>query len=246
MNSTTESLWVIMPVYNEEISIMKVIDEWAPVLRGLQIHFTLLTINDGSKDKTLEILTAAKERVPELKIIDKANSGHGQSCVLGYREAVNSGATYVFQIDSDGQCDPKYFPSVWEKRSTLHSVFGRRISRDDGAFRMFASRIVSLVTWLATGTWVADANVPYRLVPTSILNKVVAAVPNDIYLANILVSVLVKRTAPIHWVPIHFRDRFGGSPSVKPGSFYKQGKLLFHQLRAAVGLAPKDLQRHLA
>jgi glycosyltransferase involved in cell wall biosynthesis len=45
-----------MPVHNEEASVAKVIEEWLPVLRGLQIDFKIAAINDGSKDSTLTML----------------------------------------------------------------------------------------------------------------------------------------------------------------------------------------------
>jgi hypothetical protein len=63
----------------------------------------------------------------------------------------------------------------------------------------------------------------------AIINKV----PEDFYLANIYVSVLSKRHAKICWIPIHFRNRYGGTPSIKAISFVKHGITLFRQLRAA-------------
>lgn len=53
---TSNRLWIVMPVHNEEASVAKVIEEWLPVLRGLQIDFKIAAINDGSKDSTLTML----------------------------------------------------------------------------------------------------------------------------------------------------------------------------------------------
>jgi hypothetical protein len=59
-------------------------------------------------------------------------------------------------------------------------------------------------------------------------------IPTDFHLANIYVSVLANKMEKIKWVPIHFRDRSGGSPSVKTFSFVKHGFKLFRQLKEAV------------
>ena len=111
-------------------------------------------------------------------------------------------------------------------------IFGFRRTRDDGFNRWLISRVVSLVGLLATGRWVADANVPYRLMKANFLARAIENIAPDFYLANILVSLRLRRLAAIHWVPIHFRDRLGGTPSGKAGYFAKSGWKLFRQLCA--------------
>lgn len=228
-----DNLWVIMPVYNEEEAISAVIDEWLPVLKKQVAGFTLCILNDGSKDGTLSILRRYEQQYPEIRIVDKPNSGHGQTCIFGYKLALESGAGWIFQIDSDGQCDPKYFPAVLEAAESCKAVYGYRQTRDDGLKRSLISRFVTLFTFGATGQWVRDANVPYRLIHSSVMAQIVNRVPESFHLANILVSVLTKKIAGIRWVNIHFRDRVGGTPSVKTVSFVKHGFTLFRQLKAA-------------
>jgi hypothetical protein len=134
-------------------------------------------------------------------------------------------------MDSDGQCDPRFFKDLWNVREDNPVVFGFRVQRDDGRVRWFISRIVSFVGWLGSGAWVADANVPYRLMHRDALEQSTRDMPADFHLANILLALRLKKPFGIHWNPSHFRDRFGGSPSVKAYSFVKQGARLFKQLR---------------
>ncbi len=229
-------LFLVMPAYNEEASVAKVVDEWMPVLRAtVGENFTFCAINDGSKDGTLAVLNTLAARYPQLSVADKPNSGHGQTCLFGYRRGLASGATWLFQLDSDGQCDPAYFPQVWAARSESPVVYGYRRRRDDGLSRFLVSRVVSAVTLAATGTWVRDANVPYRLMRADTLQGVVDDVPGDFHLANIMLSALHQKRFGIRWVDIGFRQRFGGVPSVKAYSFAKQGWKLFRQLRGAPG-----------
>src|SRR5215467_324391 len=101
-------LWIVMPVYNEQESVGGVFAEWLPALRQLGISFTLLALNDGSIDDTLAILQRVARANSEVEVVDKPNSGHGPTCIVGYRHALAAGAEWVLQIDSDGQCDPRY------------------------------------------------------------------------------------------------------------------------------------------
>lgn len=224
-------LVVVCPVYNEEVSIEKVVHEWLPALQKLNIRFKIYLLNDGSRDNTQAKLLALKNQFSlNIEVFEHANRGHGQTCIRGYQLALEQGAEWIMQIDSDGQCDPQFFQSLWQERANHPALFGYRVSRDDGNIRWWISRIVSIVVFIATFTWVKDANVPYRLIHHSILKNIVSQVPSDFYLANILVTALVQKQRPIKWLPIHFRDRFGGSPSVKAGQFSKHGWKLFRQL----------------
>lgn len=229
-----KNLWVVMPVYNEEEAIDSVYNEWHATLSTMNIPYTLCILNDGSKDKTLSKLNAFAASDPNLKVIDKKNTGHGQSCVYGYKLAIENGADWILQVDSDGQCDPKYLSDFINHANEYKVVYGYRKTRDDGFKRFVISRFVSLFTYVATGKWVKDANVPYRLIHVDIMQNIVHKIPADFYLANIYVSVLCKKNAKMKWVDIHFRDRSGGSPSVKTFSFVKHGFKLYKQLKEAI------------
>ncbi len=222
-----------MPVYNEEEAIRSVIDEWQKSMSDNVADYTFCILNDGSKDNTLSILREYEMRYPEIKIIDKPNSGHGQTCIYGYKLALDNGAEWIFQIDSDGQCATEYLPQFIQAAENNKVVYGYRKTRDDGMKRSLISRFVTLFTFFATGQWVRDANVPYRLIHRSVMETIVDRVPPTFHLANILVSVLAKKTAGIKWINIHFRDRVGGTPSVKTVSFIKHGFTLFRQLKQA-------------
>jgi len=226
-----ESLWVVLPVFDEEAAIERVFEEWLPVLRATGADLRVLAIDDGSRDRSLERLRAIERDQPEVAVLSQANRGHGESCLGGYRAALAAGADWVFQIDSDGQCDPRFFPEVWAVRREHPVVFGYRRRRDDGWARWAISRLVSVVGWLATGTWVADANVPYRLMRADRLARALDSFPERFGLANVLLAHRLTRLAGIRWVPIRFRARQGGQTSLDAASFARQGWRLLRQLR---------------
>lgn len=226
-------LIVVIPVYNEEASIWQVVQEWHAALAKLHINFGLLIINDGSTDGTRTELAKLTEQYATIDVIEKANSGHGQSCITGYREAIACRAKWVFQIDSDGQCDPRYFPACWQLREQFPAIFGQRVHRNDGIFRVLISAINRLAVWLATGVYVPDSNVPYRLMRWDVLETAVHNFPADFYLANILLAVILQKGLGnrMKHLPIGFRQRNGGEASVRWGRFVTLGWQLFRALQ---------------
>src|SRR6185295_10938227 len=116
-------------------SIGGVVREWKETLGKVAPDHCILILNDGSKDNTAQVLAELAAATPGVEIINKPNSGHGRTCIMGYNEAIRRGARWIFQIDSDGQCDPRYFADVWAKRDDYAAVYGKRVDRDDGAAR---------------------------------------------------------------------------------------------------------------
>jgi dolichol-phosphate mannosyltransferase len=167
-----------------------------------------------------------------VEVINKPNSGHGRTCILGYGEAISRGARWIFQIDSDGQCDPRYFAAVWRERNRHAAVFGKRVDRDDGLARKVISWFCRLATHVATGVPVRDPNVPYRLMRADVLRAGIADFPQDFGLSNILVSVVLQKGLrdKMGFVSIGFRDRTGGEPSVKWMKFVTEGWKLYSAL----------------
>ncbi len=227
-------LLVVIPVFNEERSVGAVLDEWTAELDRSGIDYGILLIDDGSTDSTPEILSDWKCEHPStrLEIMRHCNRGHGQTCLEGYRIACDRRIPWVFQIDSDGQCDPEFFPTLWAARQEHDVVYGHRAKRNDGLKRVLASVLVKAVVRAASGVFCIDANVPYRLMRTENLRPLVNSIPPDFDLANIALAVQIRRAGwPESAVPIVFRPRAGGDPSVPISRFAGKAIELFGQLR---------------
>lgn len=225
-------LWVVLPVYEEAGAIERVFAEWLPALRATGADFKILAIDDGSRDQTLALLHGIARGNPELEVVGQANRGHGATCIVGYHRALAAGAGWVLQIDSDGQCDPRYFAALWAARREHPVVFGYRGRRDDGWARWLISRLVSVASLAAAGTWVRDANVPYRLMRSDLLARALEDLPGEPLVVNVLLAVRLRRAAGIHWVPIHFRQRHAGATRLRAASFVRLGRNLLPQLWA--------------
>jgi dolichol-phosphate mannosyltransferase len=230
---TTPELAVVMPIYNEATNIASVLREWFECLDRAAPDFVLFAINDGSKDNTAAVLESlAAELGARLRVVNKPNSGHGRSCREGYEVALAAGARWIFQIDSDGQCDPKFFGTIYSERNNHDCIFGYRRTRDDGFGRLVITRAYRILLFALTSAFMRDANVPYRLMRASALRAALRRVPPDVDLQNIALTISLKRDRELRWkdVPIHFRARQGGENSINYHKIAKMGARFLRDL----------------
>ena len=225
---------VVMPIYNEAANIASVLRQWFVCFEKTARRFVLFALNDGSKDETATILASLRRELgPRLHVVHKKNSGHGRSCRQGYELALNENAKWIFQIDSDGQCDPKFFEAFYNSRAEHDCVFGYRRRREDGFGRVVISFCCRTLLWLTTGTYLKDPNVPYRLMRARALRTALRSIPADFDLQNIALTFALKRDQELRWkyLPIHFRARQGGENSINYRKIAKMGLNLLRDFR---------------
>jgi dolichol-phosphate mannosyltransferase len=214
----TARLVVVVPVYNEAHNIRAMVEEWTRHLTACEPDHQILLIDDDSRDGTMKILREMEACDPaRIVVVTKPNSGHGRTCRLGYSAAALAPSVdWVLQIDSDGQCDPRYFPEFWGARSDADCLFGRRETRDDGAARAVISQICRITSTVLTGVDLVDPNVPYRLMRRETLANAIAQIPASFDIHNVALTYVLKQTPGLRWryFPIRFRNRQGGSNSI--------------------------------
>ncbi len=218
--SQFRELIVVMPVYNEAECIGAVIDDWSAALDKLGINFEILALNDGSRDETANVLSAY-ETDERVTVVNKANSGHGPTILAGYRAAALR-ADWVFQVDSDDEMKPRAFPNFWRRRDRYDAIFGVRVAREqDGARRFLSAGSRATIKFLY-GRGVRDVNVPYRLMRARVLKPIVAAIPDETFAPNILISgVLGKRRRRVLNLPVLHENRKTGTGSLTNSKVWK-------------------------
>ena len=219
-----DKLYIIIPAYNEEANIEMVAREWHEVVAGIGQDSRLVIINDGSKDQTYEKLCALQAELPQLLPVTKENGGHGATVLYGYFYALEHGADYIFQTDSDGQTLASEFQGFWEQRNEKKVLIGYRNHREDGISRIFVTKVLKMVLFLIFGIRVTDANTPYRLMPKKLLQKYIVKVPENFNLSNVMLTVLFLRGKEnVQFIPITFRPRQGGVNSINLKKITKIG-----------------------
>lgn len=248
-----EHIFFVMPAYNEQDNIQTLVCQWMPVVDYVNQHpgcdARLVIADDGSKDQTYRILEQLQAENPLLTVLHKENSGHGSTLLYLYNFAIEQGATYVFQTDSDGQTDPSEFYLFFEQRHTFDIQIGTRTHREDGWGRIVVSKVLLFILFLIFQVRLKDANAPYRLMRVDQLKKILEVIPASFFLCNVLISVIAaKWQMSMAYHPITFRPRQGGVNSINYRRiFCIGGKALmdFWQLRNRLSLSGSSQVRHL-
>lgn len=206
----SETLYIVMPTYNEEVNIRSVLEQWYPVVERVGGGSRLVVFDDGSHDSTFDIMREFAVEHPRFDAITKLNSGHGATLLEAYRHALDAGADWVFQTDSDGQALPDEFWQLWNARDRCEMAAGWRNAREDGFTRVAVTRVLRTVVRACFGVDVIDANVPFRLMSSDSLRENLDFVPEGFNLTNVVIAAAyVKRGMRVEWFPISFRPRQG-------------------------------------
>ncbi len=213
-----------MPAYNEEQNIEAVVRAWYPVLEGKDRNSRLVIADSGSTDSTHGILTDLQKELPQLEILADTGRQHGPKVIALYKYAIRSGATYIFQTDSDGQTAPGEFDAFWQMRNEHKAVLGWRRVRGDGKSRAFVEHVVCLLLRCIFGVKVPDANAPFRLMESCLVAKYIDRLSDDYNLPNIMLTVFFAHYGEdVVFKSISFKPRQGGKNSTNLPRIVKIG-----------------------
>ena len=222
-------LMVVMPVYNEEACIISVIQSWKEMLNKLNIRYRLLVLNDGSADRTQEVLSLFSSD-PQVQVVHKTNSGHGPTILSGYRMACEE-AEWVFQCDSDAEMGPDAFPELWAQRAAYDALMGYRRGRVQSRGRAWISACSRTTVRLFFGPGISDVNTPYRLMRADVLRPMLTAIPNDTFAPNIILSgEMIRRKVRILEMPVDTRIRSTGRCSIVKWGLIRAAMRSFFQI----------------
>ena len=210
-----ESLYIVMPAYNEEANIRAVVETWYRIPEGVSEDSRLVIADSGSTDGTHDILVQLKERYPQLEILTDTEKQHGPKLIALYNYAIEHGADYIFQTDSDGQTNPDEFDSFWQLRLQYDAILGHRKVRGDGRARDFVEKVVCFLLKIYFGVNVPDANAPFRLMKSSVVSRYIDWFDADYNLPNIMLTTFFAYYKErLIFKQISFRPRLAGTNSI--------------------------------
>lgn len=219
---------MVIPVYNEQDSIGVVLKNWSNELERLGIDYQIHIYNDGSKDKTKEVISGYAVNNKRIVVHDKENSGHGPTILQGYRK--NSDKEWIFQIDSDDEMQPDSFEQLWEKRNDFDFLIGTRSTRANVLSRKIISFVSRLVVKLFYGKGVHDVNSPYRLMRVSVFRDHFLSIKPGTFAPNVIISAIAcKRKLRIYEKTMDYNFRQQGEVSIKKLKLLKVAVISFFQ-----------------
>ena len=225
-----DTLYMVMPAYNEAENIEKVVRGWMTELESIVAakeaseDSRLVVADEGSTDGTRRILESLQAEYPRLALLPDTRKEHGPKLMALYYYAIRSGADFVFQTDSDGQTNPAEFGAFWTRRDRYDAIFGCRPVRGDGRDRAVVEKGVCALLKVYFGVTVPDANAPFRLMKTSCLAQYLPLLPAEYELPNVMLTALFARgRGKITFRNISFKAREHGEGSVDVKKILKTG-----------------------
>jgi glycosyltransferase involved in cell wall biosynthesis len=214
----------IVPAFNEEGNVGRVIDELRAFDRGLDI----VVVSDGSIDRTA--LVAAEHGAHVIRL--PFNLGIGGAVQTGFRYAWEEGYDVVVRVDGDGQHDPAQLDRVLEPvlSGDADIVVGSRFAGESG-YRSTATRRVGIrvLAWVVSAIArqrVTDTTSGFQALNRRAIRLFAADYPHDYPEVEGMVMVIRHRLR-LHEVPVSMRARVHGRSSI--GSFasvYYMAKVL--------------------
>ena len=203
---------IIIPAYNEEENIVKVITE----IEKNDLGFDYIIINDCSKDNTLKICKDNNFNVIKLPI----NLGIGGAMQAGYIYALRNNYDIAIQIDGDGQHDPSYIKSLVKpiELGQADLIIGSRFIEKEGFQSSFMRRIginyFNMLLKLFTGIRITDPTSGFRACNKTIISYFANNYPKD-YPEPESIMTLLKEGFRIIEIPVKMKERVGGQSSIR-------------------------------
>lgn len=203
-------LSVVVPVKNEQDNIEPLIREIVAALQG-RAAFEIIYINDGSTDRTQQILDTLKQELPMLRVIR-----HRDAC--GQSQAVTSGVRaaryeWIATLDGDGQNDPADIPALLARLADTHLadnlelLAGWRAQRNDTYLRRLSSKVANKVRARLLKDNTPDTGCGLKLFARESFLRL----PNFDHMHRFLPALVMRGGGEVVSVPVHHRARERGT-----------------------------------
>jgi len=227
---------VIIPAYNEEATIGKVITE----IKKNNNDLDILVVNDGSTDNTFN--EACKQRVMVIDL--PCNLGIGGAMQTGYMYALKNNYDVAVQVDGDGQHNPADIDEIIKPviNNEVDMIIGSRFINKTGYKSTFFRRsgmiyFTNLIN-LLTGKKIADTTSGFRAVNRKIIELFAKDYPLDYPEVEVIVK-LNKRGYKIKEIPVLMRKRNYGKSSITPL------KSIYYMIRVTLGVTSHAISKKL-
>ncbi len=207
------SLSVFFPAYNDAPSLPALLQRTFEVLREHVADYEVIVVNDGSRDKTAEVLEELAARFqPFLKIVTHpVNRGYGGALRSGFATAKHE---FVFYTDGDGQYDVSELPSLLALVGPETGlVNGYKLERQDPAHRIWIGNIYNFCARLLFRIRIRDIDCDYRLIRRCLLDEIQLTSTSGTICVELvrkleLSGCHVVETGVHHYPRLHGRSQF--------------------------------------
>jgi glycosyltransferase involved in cell wall biosynthesis len=222
---------VVVPVFNEEGNVEALASRVALAMETVGAPFELLFVDDGSRDRTPELLHKLAASDARIRVV-RFTRNYGQEAAV---EALylHARGRWLIQMDGDLQHPPEEIPALIAKKDEGYDVvYGIRLDRHDAVLRVAASRMMQWTMRSMMEIELPEDVSTFRLMSAPIA-RLVASLPER---RKFFSALLVWSGARIGTVPVRHEARHAGA------THYNFTKLLNHTFDLIVGFSSKPLR----
>ncbi len=197
---------VIIPAYNEEAGIGGVLGEVESVLKNTGVDFEIIVVDDGSTDRTAEIVRGTGAVLVE----QPANRGYGAALKTGIGRARYD---RVLIVDADGTYPPEAIPRLLAAAEDYDMVVGARTGENVAIppFRRFPKWLLKKLADYLTGMKIPDLNSGLRIFRKEATEKFLPILPDGFSFTTTITVAFLCNSRPVRYVPIDYHKRSGRS-----------------------------------
>ena len=197
---------LVIPVLNEEACLPELIQRCLAACNETKRSFEIVIVDDGSTDRSWELIEAAAAQNPELVSAVQLNRNYGQhAAVMAGFEQVRG--EYIVTIDGDLQNPPEEIPRVVAKLEEGFDVVGTvRVNRQDSGFRKLSSAIINRVVQKSTGVLMRDIGCMLRGYRREIVRAMLQCHERSTFIA-VLANSFARKTTEFE---VRHTERKGG------------------------------------
>ena len=209
------SISVVLPAYNEEPNIETAVERAFEVLPKLAHEFEVIVVDDGSRDRTAEVVTGlVQEHHPRVRLVRHVeNLGFGTALSTGFSRARFA---YVFYTDADNQFDISELQYFLPLMRDAEVVVGFRVYRYDSVYRMAASWGYNRLVRLLFRVKIRDVDCSFKVFRREVLDKVTIECDN-FFADTELIAKARKWNFHIREKGVRHYPRVAGETTVQPG-----------------------------
>ena len=198
---------VVLPAYNEEQVILTTLADVMGALTEWGADFEVVVVNDGSADRTGELVAAYAAREPRVRLVTHTtNQGYGAALTSGFAAATRD---LTFFMDADGQFTIRDLALLLVYIEDVDAVLGYRIHRQDSALRLLNAWGWMALVRVALGVRVRDLDCAFKLIRTEFLRAHPPTTGSALINAE-LVYTLNRTGATYRQVGVRHLPRRGG------------------------------------
>jgi len=172
MAKLIKEISVFFPAYNLETKIEKTVKNAFSMVPKLAERYEIIVINDGSKDKTGEVLKRLKSKYKNLRIIThKVNKGYGAALKSGF---YGSKYSWIAFTDADGQFDISELTKLIgiQKKTKADLVVGYYLKRAVSFYRKLNTWVWQLIVRILFGLKVKDVDCGFKLISKKVIDTI--------------------------------------------------------------------------